>query len=141
MSQPTKEENQKRQFVCVLCPKGCVIAVEVPEGAAEQDFDRLELTGHQCKHGVEYARQELAEPLRVLTTTVRVKGIEKMLSVRSSQPLPLARLFEVVETLDNCLVQPPIACGQVIHRNILGLGIDIIATWSIPSESDKNSNG
>jgi CxxC motif-containing protein len=119
-----KKDDTTQQFVCVHCPKGCVITAEGPT-------EDLELTGAKCKHGKEYAEQELMEPKRVLTTTVRVKDCERMLPVRSTEPVPKERLFEVMALLDEIVVEVPIKCGDTVIKNVLDLDADIIATWSI----------
>lgn len=116
------------QYVCVHCPKGCLITVRVPDGVERTDFGSLELSGQKCKHGIEYVGQELVEPVRILTTTVRVRNRDRMLPVRSSEPLPKERLMDVMRELDRVQVIPPVKPGQVVYNNILDLGIDIIAT-------------
>ena len=112
----------QKEIVCVHCPKGCVIKVGTPD---------IKISGNECKHGIEYAEQELTEPRRVLTTTVRVKGIPRMLPVRSTEPVPRERFMEVIEALDGVKVVPPIKSGDIIISKILELDIDIIATWEI----------
>ena len=119
------------QYVCVHCPKGCVIPVTVPEGGDRSDTASLILVGNKCKHGVEYAKQELVEPRRVLTTTVRIRSSERMLPVRSTKPLPRERLMEVMKVLDMVEVSLPVDCGQIVYNNILDLDADIVSTWSI----------
>ena len=122
---------EEKQFVCVSCPKGCVITIKVPEDAAPEKLDKQNLSGYKCKQGIEYARQELVDPSRVLTTTVRIKGIPRMLPVRSSVPVPKERIFDVMRFLDDVEVKPPIKCRDVVVESILDMDIDIVATWSI----------
>jgi len=95
------------------------------------ESDAGSISGNQCKHGFAYAEQELVEPRRVLTTTVRIKGVNRMLPVRTSVPVPRERLMDVMRALDDMEVEPPVATGQVIYMNILGLGLDIVSTWSL----------
>ena len=131
-----QNKQDEKQFVCVSCPKGCVITLKKSE---DTDIDNLEdpdLTGHKCKHGIEYARQELIDPSRVLTTTVRIKGISRMLPVKSSSPVPKERIFDIMRFLDEVEVEHPVKCGDVLLNNVLDLDIDIIATLSIENRSD-----
>jgi CxxC motif-containing protein len=128
------EEMKAKQFICVHCPKGCVISIKVPEGVdpkAEDLLESLEVSGNKCKHGLKYVHQELVEPRRVLTSTVRVVGSERMLSVRTTEPVPRADIMAVMGELAQIEVNPPVKTGQVIQSDLLGKGIDIIATWSI----------
>jgi CxxC motif-containing protein len=111
-----------------------VISIKVPEGIdleAEDLLDSLEVAGNKCKHGLKYVHQELVEPRRILTSTVRVVGTERMLSVRTTEPVPRADIMSVMGELAKLEVKPPIKTGQVIQSDVLGKGIDIIATWSI----------
>jgi CxxC motif-containing protein len=108
-----------------------VVEVSVPAGIGLDDFENTEVVGNRCKHGIEYARSELVEPRRVLTTTVRVRDSERMLSVRSADTVPLEKISEIMELLNGIEVASPVKCGEVIEENILGLGVDVIATWTI----------
>jgi CxxC motif-containing protein len=83
-----------KRIVCVLCPKGCVLEVrEAEPGGAD---NRPEVTGNGCKKGIEYGIQELVEPLRTLTTTVRtvVPGFPR-LPVRTTADVPLRRMRNI----------------------------------------------
>ena len=53
----------EKDFICIVCPKGCHIHVKDDE-----------ITGYTCKRGLEYVKQELKDPRRVLTTSVKVDG-------------------------------------------------------------------
>lgn len=127
----TKTDTNTHQFVCVHCPKGCVITITLPADVVIDEQTDISLVGHQCKHGKKFSRQELLEPHRILTTTVRVKDTDRMLPVRSAEPLPKARLDDVMRVLDGVEVETPVSCGNVILENVLDLGIDIVATWTV----------
>lgn len=60
---------EKRDLVCVSCPIGCAITVELDDGGQV-----LTVTGNTCKRGDSYARQECTRPERMLTSTVKVMG-------------------------------------------------------------------
>jgi CxxC motif-containing protein len=73
--------------------------------------------------------------MRTLTTTVTVEGsARRRLPVRSSGELPLSRLLDAMAALDPVIVRPPVVCGEIVLRDILGLGVDMIATDDLPSE-------
>lgn len=112
-----------KELICITCPKGCRLSVN------EQT---LEVTGNACPRGVEYARKELTNPTRVLTTTVRLDGgALPRLPVKSSRDVPKPMLREIVLALRQITVRSPVHCGDVLVHDILGTGADIVATRSL----------
>ena len=59
---------EQRKMTCVVCPLGCDITVSTNGGKI------TDITGNACKRGEAYARTEMTDPRRTLTTTVRVIG-------------------------------------------------------------------
>jgi CxxC motif-containing protein len=118
----------KREMTCIVCPNGCQLAVTVStEGQPE-------VRGALCKKGEEYARAELLNPVRTLTTTVRVSGGElPLVSVRTARPVPKAVMREAAKVLSHVEVAAPIALHQMVVRNLLGTGIEVLATREIRS--------
>lgn len=120
-----------REFVCIVCPRGCALRVFVrtAQGAGGGTAPEVEgVEGNACKRGEDYARSEVVDPRRTLTSTVRVEGFaRRRLPVRSSGSLPLARLKDAARALDSVVADRPLRCGEVLVRDLLGLGIDIIA--------------
>ena len=115
----------KKEIICTVCPRGCRI---LAEGDGEKV---LSAEGYSCKRGLEYANTEYAHPVRILTTTVKIAGIQNdLLPVRSSQPIPKEKLFDCMETIRAMEVKLPVARYDVIIPNICGTGVDIIATKS-----------
>ncbi len=116
----------KHDLVCINCPLSC--ALEVYEEGGEVK----EVKGAECKIGQRYAIEEFTNPRRMLTTTVHaVGGLVPMLPVRSAEPIPRALLKDAVITLARLVVDAPVAVGQVIYPDILGTGIDVIASRSL----------
>lgn len=100
---------------------GCLLTVEITDGAVTR------VTGNMCPRGEEYAKTECVNPVRTLTTTVRVANGDP-LPVRSAKPLPKALLFDCMAVLRTVSVSAPIEEGTVIVKDICGTGIDMIAT-------------
>lgn len=116
----------EREFICIVCPKGCSLKVTAE---SEQEVNASAVTGHQCKRGAAYAVDECLNPVRMLTTTVRLTGSRQPLApVKSSRPLPKAMLFECMAAVNACTARAPLKVGDIIIKNILGSGIDIIST-------------
>ena len=121
---------RKRQLVCIVCPQGCTIKVK----ANGKRIKAIE--GMRCAHGRRYARKEFLSPERMLTTTVRVKGGRlRLVPVRSSGPIAKAKILRCMNRLSRLQVEAPVRSGQVLVKNILRSGADIIATRSVPAPS------
>lgn len=113
----------KQDIICTVCPMGCRITV-TGEGDNIQS-----VKGFTCQRGEKYARSEFICPVRTLTTTVRVLGgTEETLAVRTSAPVPKAKLFECMEIIRNAAFPAPIKAHQVLIRNLADTGADLIAS-------------
>ena len=116
----------KQTIVCIQCPLGCRIKVE----ETDQGY---RCRGHQCPRGESYAVQEVRDPRRVLTTTVRVTdGVKPLLPVRSETAIPKDCLKDAVVFLSTVVVEAPVKKGQVIIGDICGTGVNVIASCDLP---------
>lgn len=130
--------QDQRHFICVVCPVGCTLEATVEDG------ELREVSGQACKRGLDFVREELTAPKRMLTTTVRVKGgALPLVPVRSSAPLPKELLLPVAALLRQITLEAPVREHQVIVANVLGTGIDIIASRDLPTseETELPSSG
>ena len=110
-----------KNLICTTCPKGCEAAVWAEEG-------EVQLKGKICKKGKSYLEQEFREPKRTLTTTVITRDSRlKRFPVRTSGPIPRKDLFRAMEFLASVEVRPPVKESDVIVRDLLHTGIDVIA--------------
>lgn len=118
----------KKEVICVHCPIGCKINIEIISG-------RLAVKGYRCRVGLEYAREEFLNPKRMLTTTIVVKGGKiPLLPVRSKERLPKGILKEAINLLSKLTVNAPVKKGDIIYKNICNTGVDIIASRSVASK-------
>jgi len=114
---------EKRELICIGCPLGCQVTVTM-EGA-----EVLAVEGNTCKRGDVYARKEVTNPTRIVTSTVRVEGgTVDMVSVKTKEDVPKSKIFECVKELKDVTVKAPVHIGDVILRNVAGTGVDIVAT-------------
>ena len=116
----------KKEIICTVCPRGCHIMVEGGKEAVAS------AAGYGCKRGLEYATAEFTHPVRILTTTVKMAGVENdLLPVRSSRPIPKEKLFECMEVIRTVEATLPVACYDVLVSDICGTGVDIVATKAV----------
>jgi len=115
-----------KKIICIECPKGCCLSVEV-EGEKV-----VHVTGHTCPKGESYAISEIVEPKRILASTVRVRASAvKLLPVRTDVPIPKNKIEAAMSLIRSQVVESPVICGEVVIDNILGLNANVIATRTI----------
>ena len=115
-----------RKMTCIACPNGCQLEVDEAGGRV------ISVTGNKCEKGPAYARQEVENPLRVLSSTVLAKGLElKLVPVRTSQPIPKGKLFEGIAEIRKIRLARPVKAGEIIVKNFLGLEADLIAARTV----------
>ncbi|MBU3146148.1 DUF1667 domain-containing protein [Clostridium sp. CF012] len=78
----------------------------------------------------------------ILTTLVRIKGSNlcNVVSVKSSKPINKKLWIECSKALSRIHVGPPLRIGDVVCKNILNTGIDIICTKNIEVNSIEENN-
>ncbi len=114
------------RLTCVLCPVGCELEVRV-DGAGEP-----EVLGSQCDKGIPFAVEEALHPKRNLATSVPVSGTEaKMVSVRLSGRVPREMIFPILAEIAQLRPEAPVRRGQVLFADVLGTGVDVIATRTV----------
>lgn len=118
--------KRKHEYVCINCPLSCSLEL------TEEDGQVLEVSGHDCKVGAKYAEEEFADPRRVVTTTVPVRGgALPLLPVRTTGPIPKRLVTEAVRVLSRIAVDAPVRDGQVIYPDILDTGVDVISSRGV----------
>jgi len=127
--EPVLEKGWK-SFVCIVCPKGCRLMVD-PEG---------NITGNSCKRGLEYAQKELTSPERTITSSVKLVGSKDAgrCPVRTSGAIPKEKISQLADFLKTVEISVPVKVGDIIVKNVLGTGVDIIATYDFNS-AEKNT--
>lgn len=115
-----------RNLTCISCPMGCPITVEM-EGE-----EIISVTGNTCKRGEVYARKEVTNPTRIVTSTVKVRGgAADMVSVKTKEDIPKGKIFECVRALKGVEIEAPVHIGDVVVQNAAGTGVDIVATKNV----------
>ncbi|MCT4566363.1 MAG: DUF1667 domain-containing protein [Maledivibacter sp.] len=116
---------QTKEMVCIVCPIGCHIKVS-------KDGDDYNVVGNNCPRGREYGIKELTNPTRVLTTTVKVKGgILNRLPVKTREAISKDKIFECMEIINFTETEAPVSIGDVIIEDMLGTGVDVVASRSM----------
>ena len=143
----------RKTITCIICPHGCLLSADVSEPGTDAPVTGTEnprsidstvtgagcprvidspVTGAGCPRGEAYFIQEITDPKRTLTSSVLVTGGEiPLCSVRLTEPIPIARIPDVMKEIRKMKVEAPLESGTVLIRDVLGLGSDVIATKTI----------
>lgn len=124
------------EMICITCPLGCHLSIQ------RLSETEITVTGNRCSRGETYAREELLFPKRVVTTTCRAVRLSagtgastlyapRRVPVRTAGAFPKERIHELLDLASSLEVSLPVNRGDVLVRDALGTGIDLIATRSI----------
>lgn len=117
---------EKRELICIGCPLGCPLTVTMEGGAVTA------VEGNTCKRGDDYARKEVTNPTRIVTSTVMVEGgSDVTVAVKTRTDIPKDKIFACVRALKGITVKAPVHIGDVIVSDAAGTGVDIIATSNV----------
>ena len=117
-----------RHLTCIGCPMGCQLTVTFEPG----NRDSVKVTGNTCKRGELYAIDEVTNPTRIVTGTVRVSNRKNLVaSVKTASVIPKNRIFDVAHELMNISVEAPAKIGDVAVKDICGTGADLIITRNV----------
>ena len=117
---------ERKELICIGCPLGCNLTVEMDGGQV------VSVNGNTCKRGDDYARKELTDPRRIVTSTVPVAGGNlPVVSVRAASDIPKGKIRECLCALKGVTLTAPVQIGDVIVENVADTGVDVIATKSI----------
>ena len=116
---------EKRELICIGCPLGCPLTVTM-EG------EQITVTGNTCKRGEIYAKKEVTNPTRVVTSSVHVKNGEiAMVSVKTKSDIPKDKIFVCMKEISAVSVPAPVHIGDIVIENCAGTGVPVIATKNV----------
>lgn len=114
----------KKQFICIVCPLGCTLTAEVEDGKV------VSVSGNTCPRGEKYARNEVTNPVRTVTSTVKTSD-GHIVSVKTNMPIPKSKIFECMTKINSVKIDLPISVGDVIIKGVCGTDSDIVATSEV----------
>ena len=120
-----------RELTCIGCPLGCPLTVSLNTNA-DGSVEVTGVTGNTCPKGDIYARKEVTNPTRIVTSTVRVSGgTSPMVNVKTESDIPKAKIADCVEALRGVEIAAPVKIGDIVLENVAGTGVNIVAARNI----------
>lgn len=114
------------ELTCIGCPLGCPLTVTM------EGNEVVEVKGNTCPKGAIYAKKEVTNPTRIVTSTVRVTGGScPMVNVKTASDIPKEKIFECVEALKNIILVAPVKIGDVVLDNVANTGVAVVAARNV----------
>lgn len=113
----------ERELICICCPRGCHLKV---------DDKSLTVTGNSCPRGAEYGAREVTNPVRIITSTVKVHGSYiPVVPVKTEKAIPKGMTMKCMEEINKITMSAPVKIGDVVIKNVLGTGVNVVATKNV----------
>lgn len=123
---------EEKELICISCPLGCVVKVELDDGVINN------ISGYSCKRGIAYAKKEITDPVRIVTSTIKVVGGEKpLVSVKTKQHVPKNSIFKCMDEIRQKVVNAPVALGDILIDNVAQTGVEVVATKDVGLGTDR----
>ena len=121
---------EERRLTCIRCPLGCQVTVTLENGEVTS------VKGNTCPRGEEYAKKEVTNPTRIVTSIVRVNdGNLAAVSCKTADDIPKGKIFDILAEIKPLIVDAPVKIGDVLIHDVAGTGVDIVATKNITKVS------
>lgn len=109
-----KDNKMKRQLTCIICPRGCQLAVDIS--------NEITVSGNLCPRGKTYAVNECTNPQRTVTSTVRASD-GGVVAVKTEKTIPKEKMMECMEIINSVVAPLPIHVGDTVIDNVFGTKI------------------
>lgn len=116
---------KKRELVCIICPRGCLISAELDGGVPKR------IEGYSCRRGKKYAEDECTAPVRTVTSTVRCPD-GHMLPVKTDIPIPKEHIADCIRIINSLRPPQAVSIGDVLAENVFGSRIIAAANSEQP---------
>ena len=108
--------------ICKVCPVGCELTIKTT------GTDQYTVSGNRCNRGLDFGIKEMTSPSRILTGRVLLEGGNmKRLPVKTTGIVPEDKINECLNIFNKTTAYSPVKKDQIIIKNILGLGVDVVA--------------
>ncbi len=112
-----------KDVICIVCPNSCHLQV---------DPKTNNVIGQLCPRGEAYAIQEITNPKRSITSSVKTIYKEQpLISVRTVSEVNKNLIPMIMQEIKKIVLDKPLPRATVIIENVAGSGVDIITTTTL----------
>ena len=105
----------EKKLTCIVCPLGCELVVTEKNGV-------VSVGGNTCPKGEAYAKNELTNPMRTVTSTVLCED-GGLVSVKTDNTIPKEKMQECMQIINSITAKLPISVGDIIIKDVFGSNI------------------
>lgn len=102
------------KLICIKCPRGCELSI-----------NDNNITGNACPRGIDYAKEELTNPKRIVTYLVKTN--QGIVPVKTDTEVPKDMINSVLQEISRLNLNTT-KIGQVVINNILNTGANVVVT-------------
>ena len=114
-----------KNLTCIGCPMGCSLTVTI-------ECENIGVEGNTCPKGADYAKKEVTNPTRIVTSSVRVNGADiARVSVKTASDIPKGKIFDCMEEIRKVELNAPVSIGDIVIADCAGTGVSVIATKNV----------
>lgn len=118
--------GREGNMVCTACPKGCMMQVTLSDNML------VSVIGNECERGHDFAKQEIIDPKRIITTIVKISGgNHPVLSVKTDKAVSKTDMTKIIDCAKKVKCSAPVTVGDIIAENVAGLNVNLIGTNNI----------
>lgn len=120
---------KRNELVCTVCPVSCHLIIIEDEN--EESGYRVESAS--CKRGIQYGIKELTNPTRLLTSTVKFVGSNRLrrVPVRTDREIPKDKIKECMKVINSIELREDVKAGEILLENVCNTEANIIASRSV----------
>jgi CxxC motif-containing protein len=97
-----------------------------------KEAEDFKVTGNLCKRGITYGIHEVVNPLRKVTSTVRIKdALYPRLPVITDQEVSKEIILNVMDEINKVSIKAPIKYADIIIKDVLNTDVNVIASRSM----------
>ena len=106
-----------KELTCIVCPNGCHLNID----------ENMNVTGNICKRGEEFAKQELINPQRSVTTTCKtIFADNPVVAVKLDGTVNKNIVKDIVKEINKKTIDSRIGIGEIVIKDILKTGVNVI---------------
>lgn len=112
-------------IICLSCPIGCYLQAEFKN-------EEFLISNNKCPKGILFAKNELTSPKRIVTSTCRINSsFINRIPLKTNAPISKKDINKMLKLISAINLNSPVKSGEIVLKNILNSGVDIITTRTV----------
>lgn len=114
-----------KKITCIVCPNSCEILVD----------SNNSVTGNKCPRGKVFALQELTNPMRALSTTVKTSFADiPVVPVKTNKEVSKQLIPDIMNAINSVVIQERLGINEIVIKNVCNTSADVILISNVLKE-------